>query len=379
MDGLFFSAKGLQKACSNATSPGRPTCEVTKSAEWERFTCGAWPASVDAGAAPAGGVLLYSEGRSATESLFHAIATVSGCKIKTVNDEYGGESFKRTAGVPVAGLNLSMAAGARYVHVKEGHIARGLKQPNRVRSPTQLMQLARAAGFTTVVIHLRSNEFARYLSGLEYGCSGECAPKYKNLCAEGLTQRLGLAGRRAEGGVRAARDAGLAVVLTTFEDVVEDACSVASSVLRVYNKVSAAAARHSVVSSRSGRTRLALKDRIGERAHECVVKALSPLPAFRWMLDGNGTRLRPPPEFDVMARLDAETPPTAPSTIVQPSENATAKAAAEAAAKAAAKTAVKAAAKAATKQNGDRSREAKAAAKARIRSQARREARRAHT
>lgn len=171
-----------------------------------------------------------------------AVRRASNKAIDAAYDFFGGESFKDTEGIPRAGLNMTIADGYRYVHIKDIHLSDGhRRRSTRVQTVDELMARARAAGFTLVVIAHRSNELARYISEVEMPCRGaaDCHARFeKRLCAKALspTQRFEAERENVRGAIRAARQVGLATMATTFEDIIGDGCGVAVALLKALHR-----------------------------------------------------------------------------------------------------------------------------------------------
>ena len=280
-----------------------------------------WNQLVESGSFPAtsplppdaapGGILLYALGRVGSESFYHAIRSVSSGAIAAAFDSYGGETFKETGGVPVAGLNLSIGSGYRYTHVKPIFVRFGLGKPARAQNAAELMREARAAGFTMVVAIDRTNELSQYLSDLEFNCkkSDDCAQRHEQLCQgeDTFLDELELRRREVRAGLAAALSAGLPVFLSTFEDVVTDSCALAQSVLHAYNSLlksnkrarlvpihARACEGNAIVSSATNFSALTLRDRLGEGPYACLLRAMRGRPEFSWMMEEAGKRMRPP-------------------------------------------------------------------------------------
>lgn len=298
----------LTSGCASARNYTRMGLEG-----WKRLVeSGSFPANspLPADAAP-GGILLYSLGRVGSESLYHAIRSVSSGAIAAAFDPYGGETFKETRGVPVSGLNLSIGSGYRYTHVKPTFVRDGLGKPARVQSAAELMREARVAGFTIVMAIDRTNELSQHLSALEFNCmkSNDCAQRHEKLCQgqHTLIDELELQRREVRTGLAAALSAGLPVFLSSFEDVVADSCALAQSVLRAYNSLLNSKRRErplainvracegkAIVSSATNFTALGLRDRLGAGPYACLLHAVHRRPEFSWMMEEAGKRMRPP-------------------------------------------------------------------------------------
>lgn len=260
-----------------------------------------------------GGILLYSLGRVGSESLYHAIKSVSSGAITAAYDRYGGETFKDThpQGIPVAGLNLSIRDGYRYTHVKPMFIRFGQGNPARVQTTAELMRIARVAGFTMVMAVDRTNELSQYLSEIEFGCQKgvDCAQRYERFCQQrgNLVEELELRRREIRLGLATALSEGLSVFLSTFEDVVTDSCALAQGVLRAYNLLATrnknqarvrintrVCPSKAVVSSATNFSALTLEERLGSGPHACLIQAIGDHPEYSWMMDEGGKRMRPP-------------------------------------------------------------------------------------
>ena len=285
-----------------------------------------------------GGILLYACGRSATETFAASIkeGTMGVLQWQDARS-VGGETFP--LGVPTGGLKDLISHGYRYVHIKPYHLMLGHGVADRVHTETELAREAKSAGFTLFVTVYRANELAQTLSALtlwwlNQNLNASHAEFFaQHLClGDGeLVHKLTQGRLSLERGVRAAREAGLAVMIATFEDVVRDVCTTSRRIIDAYNRASLLQApircedpqALTTISTRRGEpchgaackeydrdlASMTLHERVGARAHRCLLGALNST-RFSWMLEDEGRRLDPPaswPEPD--NALSAKTSP----------------------------------------------------------------------
>lgn len=250
-----------------------------------------------------GGILLYAHGRTATESYYKTVMNIAGSEMRSLFDSHlGGESWKNIKGVPTDAFNVTLAANRRYAHVKPKHIFDGQGRDGKVQTDDELFRLAKAAGFTLVVVIYRSNELAWLMSNLEFSrfLTGN-TPVSDAICrdSEMLLEGLDESRRQIRRGIIAARNAGFPVLLATFEDIVRDTCSVATTTIEIYNSVSGhqvckgsseCASEKTVSHSHPPRP---FSDRVDEKGRSCLDKIMADT-AFAWMVEDDAMPLDPP-------------------------------------------------------------------------------------
>lgn len=199
----------------------------------------------------------------------------------------GGDRSSFAKGVPITGLR-----GRSYVHVTPQELRAGVGKKDYVQTPDELFALAKDAGITLVVTLYRSNEFATFLSHVN-------GSLVETVCPD-VIPHLEAAREDIQSGLRAARDAGLGVALTTSEQFLAMPCVVVDHIVAAFNMVSNSSrfidCRLPTTISRTSKPRN-LQRHLGPVAYECIISAFQAQPDYEWMLDDDATRRDPPPHW----------------------------------------------------------------------------------
>ena len=264
-----------------------------------------------------GGVVLWAEGRSATETYFYTLT--GSTELKACRNKKEGFDH----GVLKAELGGCIERNERATHLKPFH----LDHPGSdVRTPTAFFGAVQDAGFTLIVASYRENEIAWYLSLFDFYHGKEkdtvrhrAAQKWfcdRRFVPEG---NEGVYYWRHQGRNRTVLDRlqdrrvafkralevatnRLPILYLSFEDMTHNVCAAVARTLNVYNNHSAVHDLQSdttciprtVIRKGKGHHDMQLDDRLGKDAMACLRREITDRPAYEWMLEDDGGRLAPP-------------------------------------------------------------------------------------
>ena len=240
------------------------------------------------------GVLLWAEGRSATDTFCETLRKTVGLKYCNGHEE----SFSPAKDRPAL-TRKHLAACARknqlLAHVKPSH----LREDTDLATPELLMGAARGLGFGVVVADFRANQLARAVSSFERDVSRKRVPRdaaSRVFCGGGI--KTGFAANETfwRRGVDAARAAHLKVVEVAFRDIVAGACATVDRVTRSLAQCQASRCvcrADGYAKHLTGRPRgEGLAGRTSPAAADCLRRELGGDPRYAWML--NLSRVVPP-------------------------------------------------------------------------------------
>mmetsp|Transcript_12562 Transcript_12562/g.21813 ORF Transcript_12562/g.21813 Transcript_12562/m.21813 type:complete len:312 (-) Transcript_12562:70-1005(-) len=228
------------------------------------------------------GIIMWSYGRSGTESFMETLHQSSG--MEYCNHCKESFNFCHQCNAPYAcGKPLSREAlgacaekGNRLMHVKPEHLE---FDNSSLRTPDDFFEAAQQAGFRFLVTNFRENQLARDTSSIELCADGHCVTEVvlnpKNITAEFEEQR-----RIFNNGVKAAKRAGFTVVSLSYQQLTHYLCASLYFVLETV--------RYSAHCSRQiahkGHKKRSLADRTSKELARAITAALAPT-AYAWMLD----------------------------------------------------------------------------------------------
>lgn len=245
----------------------------------------AWPRRLLG--SPAGGVMLWAYGRSATD-------TFAGTLMESSKFRYCGgqkEGFTKNGGHARKGVALSqqaltkcIATDGRVTHIKPQHL---VEKGSSLRTVDDLFPAVKAAGFTVVVAAFRYNQLLREVSSIELETNGELerfkrAKEY--FCMDHLTQSWRKHHETWRSGTESAKRDGLDVLELSFEDVTERLCdSVRRTLARLPGWPNTCKVFHSP-HTRTSHHHISLEHRVGAKAFQCIQHHFETFPDYAWML-----------------------------------------------------------------------------------------------
>ena len=240
------------------------------------------------------GVLLWAEGRSATDTFCETLKRTVSLKYCNGHEESFSPSKNRP---PLTRKNLGKCSRKNQLlaHVKPSH----LREDTDLATPELLMGAARGLGYGVVVADFRANQLAREVSSFERDVSRERASRdaaSDRFCGGGI--KTGFAANETfwRRGVDAARAAHLKVVEVAFRDIVAGACATVDRVTRLLTQCQASRCvcrEDGYAKHLTGRPRgEGLAGRTSPAAADCLRRELGGDPRYAWML--NLSRVAPP-------------------------------------------------------------------------------------
>jgi len=240
------------------------------------------------------GVLLWAEGRSATDTFCETLRRTVSLKYCNGHEESFSPSKNRP---PLTRKNLGKCSRKNQLlaHVKPSH----LREDTDLATPELLMGAARGLGFGVVVADFRQNQLAREVSSFERDVSRRRVPRdaaSDRFCGGGV--KAGFAANETfwRRGVDAARAAHLKVVEVAFRDIVSNVCGTVDRVTRSLAQCSSSncvCSEDGYAKHLTGRPHgLSLAGRTSPAAADCLRRELAGDPRYAWML--NLSRVAPP-------------------------------------------------------------------------------------
>lgn len=240
------------------------------------------------------GIILWAEGRSATDTFCNTLKKTVGLTYCNGHEESFSPSKNRP---PLTRKNLGTCSRKNQLlaHVKPSH----LREDTDLATPELLMGAARGLGFGVVVADFRQNQLARLVSSFERDVSRKRVHRdaaSDRFCGGGI--KTGFAANETfwRRGVDAARAAHLKVVEVAFRDIVAGACATVDRVTRSLAQCQAsrcACRADGYAKHRTGRPRgEELEERTSPAAADCLRRELGGDPSYAWML--NLSRVAPP-------------------------------------------------------------------------------------
>ena len=232
------------------------------------------------------GVLLWAEGRSATDTFCETLRKTVGLKYYNGHEE----SFSPAKDRPAL-TRKHLAACSRknqlLTHVKPSHLVPGTD----LATPEELFGAAKGLGFGVVVADFRANQLARAVSSFERDVSRKRASRdaaSQVFCGGGV--KAGFAANRTfwRRGVDAARAAHLKVVEIAFMDIITNVCGTVDRVTRSLAQCSSpncVCREDGYAKHLTGRPRgEGLAGRTSPAAADCLRRELGGDPRYAWML-----------------------------------------------------------------------------------------------
>ncbi len=240
------------------------------------------------------GIILWAEGRSATDTFCNTLKRTVGLRYCNGHEESFSRSKNRP---PLTRKNLGKCSRRNELlaHVKPSH----LREDTDLATPELLMGAARGLGFGVVVADFRANQLAREVSSFERDVSRRRVSRdaaSDRFCAGGV--KAGFASNFSfwRRGVDAARAAHLKVVEVAFRDIVAGACATVDRVTRSLAQCSSSncvCRADGYAKHLTGRPRgEGLEERTSPAAAGCLKRELGGDPSYAWML--NLSRVAPP-------------------------------------------------------------------------------------
>ena len=240
------------------------------------------------------GVLLWAEGRSATDTFCETLRKTASLKYCNGHEESFSPTKNRP---PLTRKNLGTCSRKNQLlaHVKPSH----LRSDADLATPELLMGAARGLGFGVVVADFRANQLARAVSSFERDVSRHRASRdaaSQVFCGGGI--KTGFAANETfwRRGVDAARAAHLRVVEVAFRDIVSNVCGTVDRVTRSLAQCSSSncvCRADGYAKHLTGRPRgEGLEERTSPAAADCLKRELGGDPSYAWML--NLSRVAPP-------------------------------------------------------------------------------------
>ena len=240
------------------------------------------------------GIILWAEGRSATDTYCETLRKTASLKYCNGHEESFSPSKNRPA-LTRKHLAACSRKNQLLAHVKPSH----LREDTDLATPEDLMGAARGLGFGVVVADFRANQLAREVSSFERDVSRKRASRdaaSDRFCGGGI--KTGFAANETfwRRGVDAARAAHLKVVEVAFRDIVAGACATVDRVTRSLAQCQASRCvcrADGYAKHLTGRPRgEGLAGRTSPAAADCLRRELGGDPRYAWML--NLSRAAPP-------------------------------------------------------------------------------------
>ena len=240
------------------------------------------------------GIILWAEGRSATDTFCETLRKTASLKYCNGHEESFSPTKNRP---PLTRKNLGKCSRRNELlaHVKPSH----LREDTDLATPELLMGAARGLGFGVVVADFRQNQLAREVSSFERDVSRKRASRDSasdRFC--GGDVKAGFASNFSfwRRGVDAARAAHLRVVEVAFRDIVSNVCGTVDRVTRSLAQCSSSncvCRADGYAKHLTGRPRgEGLEERTSPAAADCLKRELGGDPSYAWML--NLSRVAPP-------------------------------------------------------------------------------------
>eukprot|EP00931_Biecheleriopsis_adriatica_P111672 TRINITY_DN860_c1_g1_i1.p1 TRINITY_DN860_c1_g1~~TRINITY_DN860_c1_g1_i1.p1 ORF type:complete len:366 (-),score=55.74 TRINITY_DN860_c1_g1_i1:60-1157(-) len=241
------------------------------------------------------GILLWSEGRSASGSFMFTLQQTTGFEFCNENKE----SFNvKDSTLSFESLERCIQKGQLLAHVKPEHLTRS---KSVLRTPEAFMDAAFRAGFKMLITNFRENQLARDVSSFELAASHEGYDR-EELALERIRYTSAVQAyekdrRIFNDGINAATKAGFTLVPMSFSAVTASTCTCALKAMVLYSGRSdlncVAEVQHDVTSHREA----SLEERTTKKAASGIRDALSNT-SYAWMLDLTAedwpSEIRPP-------------------------------------------------------------------------------------
>lgn len=229
------------------------------------------------------GILLWSKGRSASDSLMKTLQHTTGLGFCGGNEESFKRPLKKT--LSFESLQRCIQKGELLMHIKPEHLT---AKTSMLRTPEAFFDAAFRAGFKLVVSNFRENQLARDVSSFEQGLE-----RHANETEEYALNKLHYKSpiehyeedrRIYSAGVQAATKAGFTLAPLSFSDITASTCTCVLKIMVLYNGSTNLNCTAVVLHTERSHREASLEERTTKKAASGIRSALSNT-SYYWMLD----------------------------------------------------------------------------------------------
>eukprot|EP00931_Biecheleriopsis_adriatica_P046811 TRINITY_DN2692_c0_g1_i2.p1 TRINITY_DN2692_c0_g1~~TRINITY_DN2692_c0_g1_i2.p1 ORF type:complete len:352 (+),score=48.45 TRINITY_DN2692_c0_g1_i2:74-1129(+) len=232
------------------------------------------------------GILLWSEGRSASDSLMKTLQRTTGLEFCNGHEEsFKGGNNPVNVTLSFESLQRCIQKGELLMHVKPSHLT---TKTSMLRTPEAFFDAAFRAGFKLAIANFRENQLARDVSSFEQDLK-----RHENNTEEYALQQLHCESpiehyeedrRVYSAGFQAATKAGFTVAPLSFSDISASTCTCVLKIMVLYNGSTNLNCTPVVTHREKSHREASLEERTTKKAASCIRSALSNT-SYSWMLD----------------------------------------------------------------------------------------------